>query len=142
MTALRLESTMLALGTLALGTLALGCDGARPGTLEYYSDPVQVTVPESVSAGEPVQIEVLTYGDGCVSFARTEVQQDEGLVEIVPYDDEHHPGPGEACPLILSSIDHSVEVTLETIGTTTVLVHGQREPGGDSMIVERTITVE
>ncbi|MCK5651658.1 MAG: hypothetical protein KAJ42_09790, partial [Gemmatimonadetes bacterium] len=63
---IRLLSILVSLPLLTAcdGILGLGED-KRVGVIAFYSDPVVITVPDSVQAGVSFEVSVLTYGGGC-----------------------------------------------------------------------------
>jgi hypothetical protein len=133
---------------LATAALAAACSPTdpdrqvrEPGFLEYYASPVEVTVPETVRAGEPFTVRAVTRGGGCTSAGDTEVAVSGATADVSPYDLRAE-GPNIACPDILRALPHEVTVRFDTPGTATVRVHGRREPGLETITVTRTVTVQ
>lgn len=119
-----------------------GCDIVDPefetelGAVFFFSNPPQITIPDTVAAGQPFTVTVHTFGNGCVEFARTEVEEDENTVEIRPYDRIE---TDRACEEILKTIDHSVTLRFGVSGPMTVRVVGKRMPNDDLHSFEKRV---
>ena len=129
------SSSSISLGKLVLLVLAVGftssCgdplgsdEDGRLGVIEFYGDPVAVSVPDTVLAGQLFSVSVTTYGNGCVSLGRTEVKTDSLSVDITPYDLH----TGRYCEDILHIIDHTASISLAHSGTAQISFHGKQLP--------------
>ena len=128
---------------LGLGVLALiiGCDVVDPeistelGAIFLANAPVRVVIPDEAVRGQPFTVDLDTYGDGCVSFSRTEIEidADDRVVEIRPY---NRHDTRDACADVLRTIPHRATLAFGTPGTITVRVIGTRLPA----VAEDTIT--
>ena len=117
------------------------------GALAYNPyDPPRVEVPSSVVAGDAFRVYVTTFGDGCISFERTDVVIDGDVVDISPYDRREIPPPNVGCIDIGYDFDHGGTVIFQTPGTKLVRVHGRRVEGRigrpDYEILELTYDVQ
>ena len=110
----------------------------RPGVIEFYSDPVQIEVPESVAAGEPFEVSVRTYGGGCILQDRTDVEGSGMVADVRPYD-RHVSAP--ICTTELRLFNHTATVTFPERGTGRIRVHGMRAPADVPLVVERRVEV-
>jgi len=111
----------------------------RVGVVAYYGDPVVVTAPDTVLAGEPFSVSVRTYGDGCVSKDGTEVQSADLTVDITPYD--VHSG-ARFCTDILNMFDHALTLNVAQSGTALLRFHGKQLPGDVSVTEPREVIVK
>jgi hypothetical protein len=153
-----MEASLLARASLhATVLLLLGCRSEitgpeawrserRPATIEHYGT-LQLSVPGVVREGQEFLVSVVTYGNGCVSQADTEVGVEETgasrRVEVAPYDWHLVDVPGElACTDELNSFEHTVVARLNGLGRATVAVKGTRKPGGTSIVIEREVQVD
>jgi hypothetical protein len=129
---------------LAAAVLISSCDVFEPdhetvlGTVFFHSNPVAVNIPDTVTAGTPFTVTIRTFGDGCYSFARTEIEFDDREAEIRPYDFRKTEG---ACADIFLAIDHSVVLQFGSQGAATVRVVGLRLPGATDDVIEKTVVV-
>lgn len=65
-----LAGLALALALVACsGTQGFGPERVR-GTISYYDEPVQITVPDSVRRGETFAVTVMTFVGGCFELER------------------------------------------------------------------------
>jgi hypothetical protein len=134
----RLASVAAALAGLA----ACSDDIVAPGVIEVRTLPRKIAVPTSALVGEPVHVELATYGGGCASFERTDVEPASDGFDITPFDRE--PRDPDGCQLILRYFAHDVSLTFDTPGTKTIRVHGVRDvfPEGEMIVVPATIDVQ
>ena len=111
-----------------LGSVACQADDSvvEIGVIHYFGDPEQIDVPTSARVGHPFRVTITTFGDGCHSLERTEVQAGDDAIDVTPYDRRLVPSPGEACITLLVSLRHEVELVFETAGTKELRVHGRR----------------
>ena len=98
------------------------------GVIAFYSDPVVITVPDTVLLGDPFSVSVRTYGDGCVSEDGTEVESTSLSFQITPYD-VLTLGRGVICPAIVRHFDHTATLTATQSGTAQITFHGRQLPG-------------
>lgn len=111
------------------------------GTIDYYKEPVTVTVPETAMVGEPFSVTVVTYGDGCIEKGETDVRLEPLRAEIRPYD--YNVTPGSECPDILNTHGHKATLSFTEVGEAEVVFYGQRADadGTSNMVVARTLKV-
>lgn len=142
---LRLIPLLAVLGTGGCDSILGGGERElrRVGIIEFHNEPVTVTVPETVTAGVPFQVRVLTYGVGCYTMGGTNVVEVTGGVQILPYDFLRVNGD-DPCPQTLQTFDHTAEVTLGSPGTYTVTFQGAsiQTTGTTRIRVERSVTAE
>lgn len=140
--------TSTLVGALALALLLLlACSspsGPRErrviGTIEFFDDPVVISLPDTAAAGEPFTATVRTYGGGCTRKGDTEVDVDGLRANVIPFDIETV-GDQVVCPAVLVRFQHSATITFEEPGTGDVIVQGRREPENELFTVERTVVV-
>lgn len=120
---MRAPSLAICLGVCTIAA----CDDSvvEVGVLQFHNDPVRILVPDTARPREAVLVQIVTYGDGCVSVEDTEVEPSEEGAEITPYD-RRRVGEG-ACPQIQLHLSHDVQITFDTAGPKTIRVHGRRE---------------
>lgn len=104
----------------------------------YFDDDPHIDVPEAASAGEPFTVTVRTYGNGCTSEGRTDVQVAGGVAVVTPYDLERQ----GVCHDIQRILDHTTEVTFDAAGAGLVVIQGREDPSGRIITVERQVTVQ
>jgi hypothetical protein len=118
---------------LLLAVALAGCDafplgGADDAWVVYQSFTDEIIAPDTVSAGTPFDVVVVTYGsDGCHRLARTSVrrshiQTDRPLVQIEVFNKRPAPEAGVACTTANVPIPHPVRLQVERPGTLTVSV--------------------
>jgi len=132
---------------LPLALLFLGCDGIgepdaakRLGTIAHYQDPVVTEAPDTVDAGQPFEVAVRTYGNGCVEKGETVVEPKPGSVSVWPYDLDSRRRDG-LCLDFLAHHDHRATLVLREPGVTSIRFHGFSEPGASQIEVVRQVVV-
>ncbi len=112
------------------------------GTITYYNQPVDITLPSEAVHGEPFTLSILTYGDGCLEQGETDVQLEARRAEIRPYD--YNTTPGRPCEDIVRAFEHQATVTFAEVGEVEIVFYGQRvsEDGVTNTSVTRTLTVK
>lgn len=137
---LRVLSLMVAVASLA------GCsgpidptDGKRLGVISFYSDPIVVQAPDTVQAGTGFDVQVRTYGNGCISEDGTDVHVAASVVEVRPFD--IHSGAA-VCNDILNMFDHRTTVTLAESGSFEIRFIGMAMPGDSTVTIVRSVVVE
>lgn len=108
------------------------------GALLSFTDPSQLVIPGTANVGQPFIVNARTFGDGCVSFARTELEIEDQTAEIRPYDRREL---DVACPDIMRIIEHPVTLVFNTPGTVTVRVVGMRSPQNQEGSIERQVII-
>ena len=106
--------------------------------------------PDTVQVNVPFEVIVQTIGGGCTEADGMDVEVEEGLAVLKPYDLTSIPGRNEACPAIVTRPEHKAQVAFETSGTATIRVEGRSEnntaiTGGaeySEAVLEKTIQVE
>lgn len=111
------------------------------GTVAFYSQPVDIDVPDTVQADVPFAVRVRTYGGGCERIGPTEVTNQDGGALVVPRDFTKT-GPGLVCTDVLKSFEHEAQVVLQTPGSATITVRGRVEPDDRIEDFVRQVIVE
>jgi hypothetical protein len=111
----------------------------RLGTIDFYSDPVRVSVPDTVFAGVAFNVGVVTYGGGCVTRGDTEAWVNGMESQVTVYDNER--SGGGVCTDELRMLEHTASLQFAQPGTATVRVRGWKEPEREEVTVTRTILV-
>ena len=111
----------------------------QPAVIDFYGGAVQVTVPDTVTAGADFVVVALSYGDGCLAKGRTEVAVAGLVADVRPYD--YVPPEGTTCTRPLLTARHEAVVRFATPGRALVRVHGRQRPGDGRVTVERTTIV-
>lgn len=131
----------------ALASLGAGCTNAlevtevkRIGTIVHYEDPLLITTPDTVTAGDPFEVVVRTYGGGCVEKGEVAVQQEGLSVDVTPWDLVRE-GEGLNCPDVLGMFDHRAVLTLPTARTAEIRFHGREAPADSLLVVTRSVVV-
>ncbi len=151
---MRLRSQNLyrnAVGLVALGTF-LACtdagDVTEPvveqlrGALEWYGDTAGVELPDTVDVATDFAVTVSTFGGGCTSLGLTEARTEGSVATIEPFDSVvTRLPPGAFCTDVLRTFDHVATIRFSDLGVATLRIVGRREPGGESVTLERTVVV-
>ena len=111
----------------------------RLGVIDFYGDPIGITVPDTVSVGENFLVSVKTYGNGCVYEDATEVNTAGLSADITPYD-RHRVGVN--CPDLLREHDHTAVLSLQQPGTATISFHGLKSSGDLEISELREVVVK
>ena len=91
----------------------------------YAGDTSEVTVPESVSRGEPFEVHIRTFGGGCTrETGRTHVVEREGEIIILPYN-KRRTGGG-VCNADIKLLTHSASLTRDQPGMLLLRIVGHR----------------
>ena len=105
----------------------------------YIDDAPRITVPDTVTAGEPFAVTVESFGNSCVRLGETEVGIVSGGAVVTPLDFVTR---GGICEDILLTFEHEASVTLVEAGSSTVVVRGRAVPGGPIMNFPYTVWVK
>ncbi len=130
------------LSTVACSSLMVPTDEVRViGTIAGFraGDP-HIHVPDTVPAGQPFNVEVTTYGNGCTSEGDTDVRLQPLHAVVTPYDIKRRT-EGVVCPDILNVFMHRATLRFEQRGTARVTIQGTEEPSGAVITLERTVIV-
>ncbi len=130
---------------LALTMCACGADDQEVielGTLEYLDQPAMIEVPRNSSVGESIRVLVTTYGGGCISFERTEIETTISGADFRPFDRRVIPGEDGKCPAILRLIPHEEYVSFSSPGTQKITVRGRRIDGHENPEISIDVDVE
>jgi hypothetical protein len=120
----------VALALLSLAACADEDSIVELGVLAYNPyDPPRVEVPLSVAEGVALHVDVTTFGDGCVTYERTDLDIDGDVIDIFPYDRRELPPPNGGCTLIGLDFDHGGAIIFKTAGAKLIRVHGRRVDG-------------
>jgi hypothetical protein len=132
--------------TLVLAAVALSCSALtgpkeeeRIGVIDFYNDPVVIIVPEMAWVGEPFEVSVRTFGNGCMSQGRTEVEAAGLSVRVTPYD--IHSGH-DYCADILRVFEHGAIVTVTEAGVAEIIVRGLAKPADTLVSFTHYVAVE
>lgn len=126
------------LSTAVAVTLA-ACGVAEPledrlvGILVLEDGAPVVDVPDTVRAGTPFEVSVITVGGACIRRDDTDVEVDGATATVTPWDRFAIPRPGFGCLPSTSTLDHTASVTFSSPGAATVVVRG-REDGADEVL--------
>ena len=89
--------------------LGLDTEG-EPAVIIHAGDTSEVTVPESVTRGNPFEVRIRTFGGACTrETGRTHVVEREGEIIILPYN-KRSTGSG-VCNADIKILTHSASVT-------------------------------
>lgn len=110
------------------------------GVVFLSGTPFQIGIPDTVAAGEPFQVNVLTYGNSCVEFARTEIETDGSFTEIRPYD--RRDTESDDCVNNSTAIAHPVTLRFGATGRATVRIVGLRAPANEPDYFEKHIVIQ
>lgn len=110
------------------------------GTLEYYSDPFQATVPTTAEVGRPFAVTVVTYGGSCLEKGETTVETEGLRAEIRSYDYDTTPVNG-GCLDDLQFHYHTATVTFAEAGESEVVFYGLKKDGTGAVNVSYMRTV-
>jgi hypothetical protein len=131
--------TLSAAAAVLAGCSVLGPDGReRPGIIDP-SSPGTVTVPATAQRGEPFTVTVITQGGGCLQRGPTRVSIRGTTADVRPYD--VHNGE-RVCPADVQPYEHTATLRFNEPGTATVRVHGRGMPGGEMVVITRTVTIQ
>lgn len=128
----------------ALLVMACSDDDAvlEVGVVDFHGESDDVLIaPASVAAGERFVVEVWTYGDGCISGAWLDVDENADGVVLTPYDWRT---TKYACTDVLQRLPHDDDIVFESPGEKTITVRGRHFDGlhVDEMIeIEHTLVV-
>jgi hypothetical protein len=117
-----------AVATMALLFAACGTDDSvvELGRIEFYHDPPVIEAPASAAVGEQFLLRVMSYGGGCISLERTDVELTNEGADFLPFDRRHIPGENEACTLDLRLYPHEATLAFDSTGSKTIRIHGRR----------------
>ena len=108
------------------------------GAILSFTDPAQLVIPGAANVGQPFIVNARNFGDACVSFAGTEMEREDRIVEFRPYDRREL---DEACADILRIIEHPVTLVFNTPGTVTVRIVGRRVPQNQLDTIVRQVVI-
>jgi len=110
------------------------------GVIEHHvaSEVEALDSPASVRQGEPLDLKVRTFGDGCVSPDRIEAEGEDPLF-LTPYDRRE---TDSGCLTSLYEYFHSVRLTFDVPGTQRLIVRGRRiGEGQQEEFIEQAFTI-
>jgi hypothetical protein len=110
------------------------------GVVFISGTPFEIGIPDTVPAGEAFQVNVLTYGNSCVEFARTEVEREGDVAEIRPYD--RRDTESEDCVNNTTTIAHPVTLRFGAPGRATVRIVGLRAPANEPDVFDKHIVIQ
>ena len=85
-------------------------------TIASDVEAAQITVPTTVQRGVPFEVEVLTYGGGCIDQGETEVEVQGLNASVTSYDYLVTPPPGVVCTLIFEYYPHRATPAIRHVG--------------------------
>lgn len=103
--------------------------------------------PDEVQAGTAFEVTVTTLAlNGCYERDREEIEQQDTVIEITPYDRDPSAGSGDSCPDVVGALDSTVELQFNTPGEAIIRLNGRRVLGQDpsdseSAVIEHEVTV-
>jgi hypothetical protein len=112
-------------------------NGRIIGAIHFYSDPVVVDLPSSVTVNQEFSVSVITYGGGCTSKGETEVQLAHMSAAITPYDYEAF----VPCITPLLTHRHEAKLAFTEPGTAYIIVRGRRDPSREVIMIRRSVEV-
>jgi hypothetical protein len=96
-----------------------------------WTDGTPIIVPDTVQAGEPFVVEVVTFGTKmCSRTGETEVVEEVGTVRITPY---NYRILRDSCPRMYQKLIHHLQLVVEDPGSLTLRVVGW-DAGTDQLI--------
>jgi hypothetical protein len=99
-----------------------------------------VTAPDTAKRLQPITVTITSYGGGCISQGETDVAISDLQAEIRPYRYEVV-GPDVVCTLELRVFEHVATLQFAKLGTATIRVLGERQPGTEAIEVHRLVVV-
>ena len=135
---------------LLLLLMAAGCDSPtdtdgweRRGYIATEEDTTEISLPDTIVAGEPFRVTVRTWGvSNCVRKGSARVTMD-GLVAVIAPLDRHAPA-GSGCHRMWKSFQHEVDVTFpsDLSGQGMVIIRGElHTPAAPDLVEARAVTV-
>lgn len=133
---------MLRFLTLATVSVLLSACDLSTGVIEQrhvgtigYPDNLQITLPDTVQAGQSFTVTVRTLGsDGCWERDRTDVDVSGLTATIVPYD-TRQVGRGATCTLGIVEIMHDATLTFGQPGVGRIDIRGRDGTAERSVVV-------
>lgn len=112
---------------------------ARMGAIAGFAegDP-HIVVADSGRVSETVPVLIRTYGNGCVRKGGVQVETDGDRVTLTPW---NYVRLETVCTDDLRIHDHQVLLSAETPREIRLVVRGTRQPSGEVLAVERTVTI-
>jgi hypothetical protein len=115
----------------------------RPSVLVFAGgEAVRVTSPDTVTAGVPFPVTIVTYGGGCILLGETAVAVSGLFAELRPFEWFVTPSANVACTDDIRRLEHTATVTFPTAGRATLRVLGRQLPDEGTVSVERAIVVK
>lgn len=96
------------------------------GRIEFYHDPALIEAPSSAGVGQSFVVRVMSYGGGCISPERTDVELTSDEAKVMPYDRRDIPTENEACTSDLRLVPHEAMLIFNTAGSKSIRIHGRR----------------
>jgi len=112
----------------------MGMKLATPGAVIRYR------MPDAAEHGVEVPVSVHSYGGGCSETWDTEVKVNDLVAHVTPHDVLVR-GEGAVCDGVLLTHPHVARLRFEGVGTASPLFIGRREPGGELVVVKRSLVV-
>ena len=129
-------------------TIAAG-ERQVPGIIDYFQQPQHTVViaPNTITVSTPFEVEISTFGDGCVRSGGADVQVIGLQAEVFVYDYTTRSFQ-TPCTQELKRLTRTVKVQFAEAGEALIIVHGVRVgPETSSMdgvpaTLEQTITIQ
>lgn len=123
--------------------------GEFPGKLEHYGDRARISVPDSVRAGDLVEVSIETIGGTenslsgplCLSAGDTRVEHKANVIEIILIDEGVPIPRGAACVDQLTYLPHIFSLNFDVVGEVALDIVGRRVPGNERVTLRHTIHV-
>lgn len=104
------------------------------GTIVYDEGAPEIVVPDTVEAGEPFDVSVVTtWPDDCAALDETEVRASGTEVHVIPWDVVTD---RDDCVGIPGRFEHTVRLSRATPAELTLTVHGRRMQGSGRVDVQ------
>lgn len=116
-------------------------EDVRVGVVMEVDGVPSVTLPTTVRAGESFEVTVVTVGGPCIRAGETEVEIDDAVALVTPYDRYAIPRPGVGCLLVDEELWHTAMVVFDEAGPARVVVVSRAEDSDDLRELEFPVTV-
>jgi len=120
------------------GILGLG-EEETLGVIQFYGDTTVVYLPASAMVDSAFSVRFHTFGGGCVSAGRTDMELEEGRATLIPIDKD---SGANLCTDELRFLQHEAQVRFRSPGSATVVLQGASEPDGGTLELRFAVLVE
>lgn len=116
------------------------------GLLNFQGTQDPIIAPATVGVGQPFQVTITTFGNGCVEKGDEGVVISETGASVFVYDFTTATRPGVVCTTILKRLQHTVTLTFTQPGEKVIRVWGRQEgpatPLGVPVVLEQRVLVQ